>query len=120
MPHFIQPRSPFAWNVPTIGAVHIASVAMHGVGLIGSCMCTTSKRSRPNACLIRKIERGLRMMFGSVPFAGTITERPIGITSGGGIPWRPCRGCSTRVNWPGGSLPMIVFTSQPSRRSASA
>ena len=30
---------------------------------------------------MRKIERGLRMMFGSDPFAGTITERPIGITS---------------------------------------
>ena len=35
-------------------------------------------------------------------------------------PCRPCRGCSTRVNWPGGSLPMIVFTSWPSARSASA
>ena len=65
---------------------------------------------------MRNTERGLRMMFGSVPFAGTITERPIGITSGGGLPWRPCRGCSTRVNWPGGSLPMIVRTSQPSAR----
>ena len=70
---------------PTIGAVQIASVAMHGVGVIGSCRWTTSKRSRASACLIRKNERGLRMMFGSVPFAGTITERPIGITSGGGV-----------------------------------
>ena len=43
-------------------------------------------------------ERGLRMMFGSEPFAGTITERPIGITSGGGLPCRPTRGCSARVN----------------------
>ena len=33
---------------------------------------------------MRNTERGLRMMFGSVPFAGTITERPIAITSGGG------------------------------------
>ena len=44
-------------------------------------------------------------MFGSAPFAGTITERPTGITSGGGVPCRPCRGCSTRVKLPGGSLP---------------
>src|SRR5579884_266209 len=117
---FIQPRSPLAWNVPTSGAVDSASVAMHGVGVIGSCRCTTSNRSRRSASLIRKNERGLRMMFGSVPFAGTITERPIGMTSGGGTPWRPWRGCSTRVNCPGGSFPMIVFTSQPSARSASA
>ena len=46
------------------------------------------------------------MMFGSDPFAGTITERPIGITSGGGSPWRPSRGWSTRVKLPGGSLPI--------------
>ncbi len=58
----------------------------------------TSNCSRSSASRIRKIERGLRMMFGRLPFAGTITERPIGITSGGGLPWRPCRGCSTRVN----------------------
>ena len=47
---------------------------------------------------MRRIDRGLRMMFGSEPFAGTITERPIGITSGGGSPCRPTRGWSTRVN----------------------
>ena len=87
---------------------------MHGVGVIGSCRCTTSNARARARRRIRKNERGLRMMFGSVPFAGTITERPIGITSGGGSPWRPCRGWSTRVNWPGGSLPMIVFTSWPS------
>ena len=40
-------------------------------------------------------------MFGSDPFAGTITERPTGITLSGGSPWRPTRGWSTRVNWPG-------------------
>ena len=34
--------------------------------------------------LIRGIAAGLRMTFGSAPFAGTITERPIGITSAGG------------------------------------
>ena len=30
--------------------------------------------------MTRKIERGLRQMFGSEPFAGTITDRPTGIT----------------------------------------
>ena len=47
-------------------------------------------------------------MFGSVPFAGTITDRPTGMMSGGGVSWRPERGCSTRVKLPGGSFPMIV------------
>ena len=60
--------------------------------------------------------RGLRTMFGSEPFAGTITVRPTGITSGGGSPWRPCRGCSARVNVPGGSLPMMIFVSMPRAR----
>jgi hypothetical protein len=46
----------------------------------------------------REIDLGLRMMFGRLPFAGTITDRPIGITSGGGLPWRPCRGWRKRVN----------------------
>src|SRR6266404_2558587 len=92
---------------------------MHGIGVIGSCRCRTSKRSRASVWRMRTMERGLRMMFGSVPFAGTITERPIGMTSGGGGPSRPCRGCSERVNWPGGSLPISVFTSQPCARSAS-
>ena len=40
--------------------------------------------SRSSTRRIRKIARGLRMMFGSEPFAGTITERPIGITFAGG------------------------------------
>ena len=44
-------------------------------------------------------------MFGSEPFAGTITERPTGMTSGGGSSWRPCRGWRARVKLPGGSLP---------------
>ena len=71
---------------------------MHGVGVIGSCRCTTSKRSRSSALRILKTDLGLRMMLGSDPFAGTITDRPIAITSGGGGPSRPCRGCSVRVN----------------------
>ncbi len=62
---------------------------MHGIGVIGSCRWRTSNCSRSSACACAEIERGLRMMFGSEPFAGTITERPIGITSGGGSPWRP-------------------------------
>src|SRR5665213_2293855 len=92
---------------------------MHGIGVSGSCRWRMSKRSRASVRRMRMIERGLRMMFGSEPFAGTITDRPIGITSGGGSPWRPWRGCSTRVNCPGGSLPMIVFTSTPCARRAS-
>ena len=54
-------------------------------------------------------------MFGSEPFAGTITERPTGITSGGGSPWRPCRGWSARVKVPGGSLPMIDLDVEAAR-----
>ena len=42
-------------------------------------------RIRSSTRRMRRIDRGLRMMFGSEPFAGTITERPIGITSGGGL-----------------------------------
>ena len=38
---------------------------------------------------MRRNERGLRTMFGSEPFAGTITERPTAITFAGGSPWRP-------------------------------
>ena len=59
-------------------------------------------------------------MFGSEPFAGTITERPTGITFAGGLPCRPTRGWSARVNWPGGSLPMISLTSCPRSSSAAA
>ena len=33
-------------------------------------------------------------MFGSEPFAGTMTERPTGMTFAGGFPCRPTRGCS--------------------------
>src|SRR6476659_10175576 len=59
-------------------------------------------------------------MFGSEPFAGTITERPTGITFAGGFPCRPTRGCRTRVNWPGGSFPITRRTSWPSSSSADA
>ena len=104
----------------TSGHFASASAATQGVGVIGSCRWSRSKRSVSSTRLIRKIERGLRMMFGSDPFAGTITERPIGITSGGGSPWRPSRGWRTRVKLPGGSLPITSRTSCPSLRSAAA
>jgi len=57
-------------------------------------------------------------MFGSEPFAGTTTERPSGITLGGGCPCLPVRGWSSRVSFPGGSLPTMIRTSTPSRSSA--
>ena len=50
---------------------------------------------------MRLIERGESTMFGSDPFAGTTTERPTGITSGGRWPCRPVRGWSSRVSRPG-------------------
>ena len=45
IPSFIQPRSPDAWWVTTIGEVAIASTEMHVTGVIGSCRWSTSKRS---------------------------------------------------------------------------
>ena len=59
---------------------------MQVTGVMGSCRCRTSNRSRSSTRLMRRIALGLRMMFGSEPFAGTITERPIGITFAGGSP----------------------------------
>ena len=44
-------------------------------------------------------------MFGSEPFAGTITDRPTGSTYDGGSMCRPSPGCSRCVNEPGGSFP---------------
>jgi hypothetical protein len=40
----------------------------------------TSKRSSAKIRRIRSIAGGERMMFGSEAFAGTITDRPTGIT----------------------------------------
>ena len=60
------------------------------------------------------------MMFGSAPFAGTITDRPTGRTSGGGSPYLPARGWSIRVNVPGGSFPISVRVSIPSASSERA
>src|SRR3990172_6591097 len=59
-------------------------------------------------------------MWGREPLAGTITERPTGITFDGGSPCLPTRGWSTRVNWPGGSFPMSRRTSCPRSSSAAA
>ena len=66
----------------------------------GSWRCKTSNRSRSSTRLTRKNDRGLRTMLGSEPFAGTITDRPTGITLAGGFPWRPTRGWRARVNCP--------------------
>ena len=93
---------------------------MQIAGVIGSCRCRTSNCSRSSARRIRRYARGERTMFGSDPFAGTITERPTGSTFGGGSPCRPTRGWSARVNCPGGSLPMISRTSWPRPSSAAA
>ena len=84
--YFIHPRSPDAWNVATIGQRARMSAVRQIVGVIGSCRWMTSKRSRSSARVMRKKERGESTMFGSEPFAGTMTERPTGITFGGGLP----------------------------------
>ena len=103
-----------------VRAVASARARPRTSGVIGSCRWSTSKRSRSRTRRMRKMDRGRGTMFGSEPFAGTITDRPIGITSAGGFPWRPTRGCSARVNWPGGSLPMTRRTSCPRSRRAAA
>ena len=77
------------------------SAATQIAGVMGSCRCRTSKRSRSSTRLILGTVRGLSARFGSEPFAGTITDRPTGITSGGGLPCRPSRGWSARVKLPG-------------------
>ena len=59
---------------------------MQIAGVIGSCRWSTSNRSRSSTRRTRKIDRGLSTMFGSEPFAGTITDRPTGITFAGGLP----------------------------------
>ena len=55
-------------------------------GVIGSCRWRTSNSSRSSVRRMRKCVLGERTMFGSDPFAGTITDRPTGITFGGGLP----------------------------------
>ena len=111
IPPRIQPSSPEAWWVATIGSRATARTLTQIAGVIGSWRCRTSNRSRSSTRLMRRNDRGLRTRFGSEPLAGTITERPTGITLAGGSPWRPTRGWSARVNCPGGSLPITSFTS---------
>src|SRR5205085_11401822 len=98
----IQARPPDAWKVATTGHRANASAAVQIAGVIGSWRWRTSNRSRTSIRLIRATEDGLSTMFGSDPFAGTITERPTGSTSDGGRPWRPWRGWRTFVKAPGG------------------
>ena len=73
-------NTPDAWKVATRGTRANAIVATPIAGVIGSCTWTTSNRSRSRSRLILKTVLGLKTMLGSAPFAGTITERPTGIT----------------------------------------
>ena len=56
--------------------------------------------------------RGESTMFGSEPFAGTTTERPTGMTSGGRSPWRP----RARVQEARERARRVVAPSRSSRR----
>ena len=82
----IQARSPAACHVATAGHSANASVATQIVGVNGSCRWTRSNRSVRSASRVRRIERGESTMFGNEPFAGTTTERPTGMISGGRWP----------------------------------
>ncbi len=64
----------------TIGQGADATANAESTGARGSCTWTMSKRSCSQIRRIRRIDWGLRMMLGSDAFAGTITERPTGIT----------------------------------------
>ena len=57
-PHFIQPRSPDAWNVATSGQRARMSVVRQIVGVIGSWRCSTSNRSRSSARTTRRVRAG--------------------------------------------------------------
>ena len=84
LPILIQVSSPLAWKVATIGPGQSARAATPIAGVMGSWTWITSKRSRSKIRLIRRGVVGLSTMFGSDPFAGTITERPTGSTYSGG------------------------------------
>src|SRR5436309_2921936 len=79
-----------------------------------------SKRSRASARRKRGTARGLSTRFDSAPLPGTITDRPSGITPGGGGPGRPWRGWRMRLKEPGGSLPISSRVSIPTVPSARA
>ena len=57
-PYFIQPSSPDAWNVATIGQRARMRAVRQIVGVIGSCRWRTSKRSRSSARVVRKYDAG--------------------------------------------------------------
>ena len=73
-------RSPAEWQVTTIGHGAVMSANDESTGANGSWTWTTSKRSCSQIRRMRIIDCGLRMMFGSEALAGTMTERPTGIT----------------------------------------
>src|SRR3954452_25056504 len=79
-----------------------------------------SKRSRARARRKRGTARGLSTRFDSAPLPGTITDRPSGMTPGGGGPGRPWRGWRMRLKDPGGSLPINSLVSTPTASSARA
>src|SRR3954470_12210935 len=79
-----------------------------------------AKRSRASARRICVTARGLRTRFESAPLPGTITERPSGITPGGGGPGRPWRGWRTRLKEPGGSFPISSRVCVPTASRARA
>ncbi len=60
------------------------------------------------------------MMFGSEPFAGTITERPTGITSGGRVAVAAVPRVQHAREVAGRVVAHDVFASMPSWRRASA
>ena len=107
-------RSPAEWQVTTTGQGAEASANAERIGAYGSWTWTTSKRSRSQILRMRTIDCGVRMMLGSDAFAGTMTERPTGITYSGGRVWRPCFGWRSQVSRPGGSWPMMIRASCPS------
>ena len=82
----IQPSSPCAWCVATIGQRAYEIAATHTAGVIGSCAWMTSNCSWSRMRFTRPMLRGERTMFGSDPFAGTTTDRPTGMIPSGNGP----------------------------------
>ncbi len=72
--------SPELCEVVTSGASARVSAYAETSGANGSWTWMTSKRSRSKARAMRRIDCGVMTMFESDPFAGTMTERPMGIT----------------------------------------
>src|SRR6476661_8475534 len=106
--------SPAAWKVATAGPCHRASAPGLSMGASGSCTWMRSKFSFASVRRSRGSAGGLITRFESAPLPGTITDRPSGITLGGGSPCRPVRGWRMRLNEPGGSFPIRRRVSIPS------